>query len=139
MRATILQKPLLLFLPLLLAVSPLSFSTHLANEIVKKKTTEGQIIEIELITEGKISLYKFDRGSHALKLQAAYTPYANYFDYYVGYKDSYLVQKLGHENFQAILHRLLGRLSEWTHQFDIEKIKYEQIDRLILEFNDEYK
>lgn len=139
MRSTITFLSLLLFLPLILAVAPISSSTMTGDETIKKKTTDGKVIEMELVISGKVSLYKLDRSTQAIPLQAAYTPYSQYFDYFVGYEDSFLVQKLGHENYKVILHRILGRVSNWTHQFDIEKIQYEEVDRLVQEFNEEYK
>ncbi len=134
MRSTIFQKSLLFFLPILLAVAPIS-----STSLIKKKTTEGEVIEMEQIVEGKISLYKFDKKSQAISIQASYTPYSQYFDYYIGLEDSFLVQKLGHENYQVILQRVLGRVSKWRHQYDIEKIQYEEVDRLIQEFNREFQ
>ncbi len=108
------------------------------TDIVEKKTTDGQVMTLDIITQGKISLYKHNKKPKAVTFQAAHTPYPHYFDYYVGYQDSYLVQKLGHENYKIILHRVLGRLSDWKHPFDIESVKYEKIDELIQAFNAEY-
>ena len=139
MHKTFLQRSLLLFLPLLLASSPLSLTTATFNELVEKKTTDGKIMDMELIEIGKISLYKYERTPDSRLLRDTYSAYSKYFDYYVGYKDSYLVQKLGHENYQAILHRLFGRISTWKHPFNIDKVKYEEVDRLIEAFNEKYK
>lgn len=109
----------------------------LANDPVEKKTKKGKTINLEIVSEGDVNLYKLDK--EIIKRDIPENPLESYTEiqtfYYIGNPNEEVVKKITTTNYKKLLSSHMANNTDVTTKIGSKGYKFINVEGIFMVYN----
>lgn len=108
----------------------------LSDNLVKRKTKTGEVVEVEISSEGKINLYFKKVKGDVLPFEEAYAPHLQFKKlYYIGPSNSWIVEEINEKNYRFRLKAYTKDCPDLRDKIGSRGYRFGDIQHIVEEYN----